>query len=250
VPESEAEPRTAAAADSTTAVPTERSGHGLRAPAPRTRYIGRRFPRPEATTLLHGRGHYVADIDVPGRLDLAFARSPHAHGILTGVRLDAARRLPGVVHAAAAGDLPDLPDVPPSPRSRQPAAMRRPALATDRVRFVGEAIAVVAAEDRYVAADAAELIEIDVEPLPAVLSAAAAVSAYASPLFAAATSGNVSSVREYGSTAEMIDAAFVDAPVIIATTLTNQRVAPVSIEPRGILIRPSHGDTYRIWCSH
>jgi carbon-monoxide dehydrogenase large subunit len=210
------------------------------------RYTGQRLPRFDTVPLLRGLDHYVADIRPPGCLDAAFTRSYLAHGELRMVDVGPALALPGVAYAAAASDLAGgLPDVPRPPRGGQPAEMRRPALARDRVRFVGEPIAVVAAEDRYIAADAAELVEVDLEPLPAVLDPVAAADPDAPRLFDGCD--NVSNLHAYG---DPVDDVLTAAPVVVESRLVNQRVSPLSIEPRGIVVEP-HGDgTYRVWCSH
>jgi carbon-monoxide dehydrogenase large subunit len=197
-------------------------------------------------TLLRGSDRYVADIRPPGCLDVAFTRSYLAHGELRGVDVGPARAAPGVVHAAAAGDLAglDLPDVPRPPRGGQPAAMSRPALARDRVRFAGEAIAVVAATDRYAAADAAELVEVDLAPLPGVLDPVAALEPDAPALFDSC--GNLADTHTYGAPVGDVLAA---APVVVESRLVNQRVSAMSIEPRGIVVEPRDG-AYRVWCSH
>ncbi|HEY7485254.1 MAG TPA: xanthine dehydrogenase family protein molybdopterin-binding subunit [Streptosporangiaceae bacterium] len=209
------------------------------------RYTGHRLPRADTDPLLRGLDHYVADIRPAGCLDVAFTRSYLAHGELRAVDAGPARSVPGVVHAAAAADLPELPDVPRPPRGGQPPQMGRPALARDRVRFAGEAIAVVAAEDRYAAADGAELVEIDLEPLPLVLDPVAAAPAGAPSLFEGC--GNVADVHAYGTPVDDVLAA---APVVVESRLVNQRVSPMSIEPRGIVVEPLSADSYRVWCSH
>ncbi|HZB28643.1 MAG TPA: xanthine dehydrogenase family protein molybdopterin-binding subunit [Streptosporangiaceae bacterium] len=209
------------------------------------RYAGRRLPRPDAWPLLRGAGRFVADIRPPGCLDAAFTRSHLAHGELRGVDVRPALAAPGVVFAAAASDLPGLPDVPSPPRGGPPPAMARPALARERVRFVGEPIAVVAAVDRYAAADGAELVEPDLQPLPAVLDPIAAAEPGAPALFAGCA--NVAAVHGYG---DPVDDVLAAAPVVVGADLVNQRVSAMSIEPRGIVVEPGGDGTYRVWCSH
>ncbi|HEU5160927.1 MAG TPA: xanthine dehydrogenase family protein molybdopterin-binding subunit [Streptosporangiaceae bacterium] len=202
---------------------------------------------PEAGTgpLLRGAGRFVADIRPPGCLDVAFTRSYLAHGELRGVDVRPALGAPGVVFAAAAGDLPGLPDVPFPPRGGQPAQMRRPALARDRVRFAGEAIAIVAAVDRYAAADGAELVEVELEPLPTVLDPVAAAGPAAPALFDGCA--NVAAVHDYG---DPVDDVLAAAPVVVEADLVSQRVSPMSIEPRGIVVEPRGDGSALVWCSH
>jgi carbon-monoxide dehydrogenase large subunit len=208
-------------------------------------YVGRDTGRPEVEDLLRGRWRYLADIRPPGCLDVAFVRSAVAHAKLQAVDVGLAVSAAGVVYAAAAADLPGLPAVPRAPRSKQPAAMRRPALATDRVRFAGEPVAVVVAENRRAAADAAELVKVDLEALTPVLDPAVAARDDAPRLFDGC--GNVSSVRESGAP---VDDVLTEAPLVVETSLASQRVAPMSIEPRGILVQAGVDDAYRVWCSH
>src|ERR1700674_3439921 len=118
-------------------------------------YIGQRVRRREDLALVTGRGRYAGDIRLPGLLYAAVCRSPSPHALLKRTHLDAARSMPGIVGVSAAGALPEtrgpmvdavLPDVH---------VATRPVLATDRVRYVGEPVAVVVATDPYLAADAA-----------------------------------------------------------------------------------------------
>src|SRR5581483_6035227 len=115
-------------------------------------------------------GEYVGDLTLPGMLEVGFARSPHAHARIRQVCLGAARALPGVVAAFTAGDLPEVAEelrgmaMPPGLRVKGSSP-----LATDTVRYVGEPVAVVVAENRYALADALESAEVEYEPLPAVV---------------------------------------------------------------------------------
>lgn len=216
---------------------------GSGAPQPAS-YVGRRMLRPEDGPLLRGAATFVADIARPGRLDVAFVRSWAAHGRLTAVDAAAALGAPGVVAAFTGADLLDVPDVPPVPRSAQPAEMRRRALATDRVRFVGEPVAMVLAGDRYRAEDGADLVAMEIDPLPAVLDPVAATAADAVRLFDGV--GNVAGVREVG---EPCEAELAGSPVVVELTVDNQRLAPMSLEARAILAEPD-GSGLRVWCSH
>ncbi len=131
--------------------------------------IGEAVRRKEDPRLLRGGGRYLPDLTLPGLLHLAFVRSPHAHAAVRAVDATRARRLPGVVAVLAAADLP-LRVIAPEFAGEGYHAAGWPALADDRVRFVGEAVAVVAAADRYLAEDAVEMVEVDYEPLSAVTS--------------------------------------------------------------------------------
>src|ERR671914_706587 len=116
-------------------------------------YIGRSEPRREDMQLVTGASSYVADLAVPGCLEAFFVRSYAAHGRLLGVDAARAQSITGTVGVFAATDLPELPPVPMPTRGAVPVAMERPSLARDKVRFVGELVAVVLAETRAIAED-------------------------------------------------------------------------------------------------
>ncbi|HEV7686124.1 MAG TPA: xanthine dehydrogenase family protein molybdopterin-binding subunit, partial [Acidimicrobiia bacterium] len=138
--------------------------------------LGSSVPRKEDRRLLTGRGRYVSDLVLPGMLHAAFVRSPYAHAMVTGVDASAALAVPGVV-AVVTGDDPSVVGVRITARSELPGYVEtsQPLLAWPKVRFAGEAVAVVVAADRTVAADAAELVEVSYEPLPVVVDAVAAI---------------------------------------------------------------------------
>jgi aerobic carbon-monoxide dehydrogenase large subunit len=149
--------------------------------APEThRFVGRSIPRREDHRLLIGRGQYVADIVLPDMLHVVFVRATLPHARIRGVDLRRAAAAPGVVCALNGADvLSELPPVadnqvslPKKWRVAIPHRIlnpRQPLLATDKVRHVGEAIAVIVAETVQAAQDAAELVEVDLEPLAAVI---------------------------------------------------------------------------------
>src|SRR5215212_6803916 len=133
------------------------------------RYAGARVQRVEDTRLLTGHGTFVDDISRPGMLHACFVRSPFARARINGIDTSAALALPGVHAVFTAADLnpavkeswhavagKDVPDTP------------RPPLAEGEVKFVGDPVALVVAESRYIAEDAIELVEVDYEPLPAI----------------------------------------------------------------------------------
>jgi aerobic carbon-monoxide dehydrogenase large subunit len=151
------------------------------------RFVGRSAPRREDGRLLLGRGRFVADLQLPGMLHVAFARSARAHARIRGVRTERALAMPGVVAILTGADLaPQLAPIA-GMQQRPPKAWRKavehdleipdqPILATGKVRHVGEAIAVVVAADRYVAEDAAAMVEPELEPLPPVAGIDAALA--------------------------------------------------------------------------
>ena len=208
------------------------------------RHIGTSPLRREDEGLVRGDRRFVADLSLPGCLDACFVRSYEAHGVLRSVDGAAAGGLAGVVGVFAAADLPGLPETPFGGRGG-PAEMARPSLALERVRFVGEPVAVVVARDRYAAEDAAELVVVDIESLPAVLDPSLAVAPDAPRLFEG--TDNVAAVREYGAPVDDVLAA---APVVVEATLRNGRLAPTSIEARGILVAPEGDGRLAVWVSH
>jgi carbon-monoxide dehydrogenase large subunit len=146
---------------------------------PLQRYIGAPVARVEDERFVRGRGRYVDDIDLPGQLQAAFVRSIQANARLLVVDVEAARRAPGVHLVLTGADLGALNS--PLPAFVPDGAMANPRtqlpLAVDRVRYVGEAIAVVVADDRYLAEDAAALVEVEYDALPAVVELATASTA-------------------------------------------------------------------------
>jgi len=137
--------------------------------------LGSSVPRKEDLRLLTGRGRYVSDLTLPGMLHAAFVRSSFAHARVNGVEATAALERPGVV-AVLAGDDPKVAGIRITARSEVPGYVEtsQPLLAWPKVRYAGEAVAVVVAEDRATAVDAAELVEVDYEPLPVVVDPVAA----------------------------------------------------------------------------
>src|SRR5579863_10756363 len=135
-----------------------------------TRYFGAPVQRLEDPRLLRGKGNYVDDIDLPEMLHAAVLRSTHARARIVHIDAGAAQALPGVRLVLTANDLGEL--LEPSPLLVPHAALTQPRtqlpLARDEVRYVGEAVAFVVADSRYIAEDALDLIDVDYEPLPVV----------------------------------------------------------------------------------
>src|SRR5690606_15245545 len=132
--------------------------------------LGTRVVRTEDPKFLTHGGEYVEDLAderLTGALHVTFVRSPVAHGRLGGVDATAALGSPGVVAVVTAADIGDLSPIVPG--GRVPKEMVRPFLATNVVRYVGEPVAMVLTEERYQGEDAAELVMVDIDPLPAVV---------------------------------------------------------------------------------
>ncbi len=140
-------------------------------------YIGKPMKRKEDPRLLQGLGRYVDDLRLAGMHHVAFVRSPHAHARILSINTSAARSAPGVLAVFTGEDLRgSVGPVPCAAVIPDMKAATRPVLALDKVRMAGEAVAVVVAADRYAARDAAELVEVDYEPLPAVVDMEKAIT--------------------------------------------------------------------------
>jgi carbon-monoxide dehydrogenase large subunit len=194
------------------------------------RLIGAKVPRVEDRRILTGRGHYVDDLHLPHMLHAAFLRSPLAHGRITSVDTSAARKAPGVVAVFAGDDIKEMSQAVAVPMAAGCKVGEFWALATDKVRFVGDPVAVVIADTRAQAEDAAELIEVEYDPLPAVATYEAALDPSGPPLFEA-LGDNV--IYRSSSSVGDLDAAFAKADRVIELSLHQHRVANVPMEGRG-----------------
>ena len=199
--------------------------------------IGQAVTRREDDRLLTGTGQFVDDLDLPGAAHAVFVRSVDAHGRLRGVDTSAARAVPGVLAVLTGADLlvDDIAPFPGNPSLKNVAGkpMSGPpfhALATDAVRFVGQPLAAVIAETRGAAEEAAAQVFADVEPMPAAITLAQALAPDA-PILWSESPGNVGAVAQYGDVAAC-DAAFAAAAHVVNLTVDNQRLAPVTLEPR------------------
>ena len=200
--------------------------------------IGRPVPRFEDLRLVRGGGRYVDDIVLPGMAFGHVLRSPHAHARIRAIDTTKAKAAPGVLavltgadwQASGFGDLP----VPGGMKLRDGSPMYRPrypALVKDRVRWVGDYVAFVVAETRHQAADAAELIEVDYEPLPAVVSTAQAAEPGA-PRVHDDCKDNISFVYIEGDKAKT-EAAFARADHVVKQRFVINRITAATMEPRG-----------------
>ena len=198
----------------------------------------------EDPRLLAGQGCYLDDIPLPGLRHAAFARSPHAHAALRSVDTTAARAAAGVELVLTGRDLDGLV-APLAPRLEAPGFVGTawPALPTDRVRFVGEAVAVVAASTAYAAADGAALVEVDYDPLPAVPDLETALDPRAARLHPGHAS-NVLFERRGGQ--GDVDRAFAAAAIVLRETFTHARCSAAPLEGRGLIAR-WEGDALTLW---
>jgi aerobic carbon-monoxide dehydrogenase large subunit len=205
--------------------------------------LGRARPRKEDARLVTGQTNWTDNIVLPGMLHMAFLRSPYAHARITSVDVSAAKQLPGVIAAFTGADFADEQGSLPCawPVTEDIVIPNHPPMAVDEVRYVGEAVAVVVARDRYAAADAVEAIEIDYEPLPPVLDMRTALDEGSPKVHEA---GNKSFEWVFGN--GDIDAAFRDAPVVLERTYRQQRLIPCAMEPRAV-VATCVGGEFTIW---
>ncbi|HYM69209.1 MAG TPA: xanthine dehydrogenase family protein molybdopterin-binding subunit [bacterium] len=212
---------------------------------PVPRFVGARVKRVEDPRLLRGQAQYVGDLHLPGLLHLVFVRSPHAHARVRGVETGTARELSGVVGVLTG---PDVAHLAPKPIAIQPPGLRTPPhapLAVNDVRYVGQPVAAVAAVHPYVARDAADLVQVDYDPLPAVVDPERALDPQA-PLVHPALESNLA--FEHGWTDGDVDGAFRRATRVIEGRFVHPRVAAMPLEPRGCVARYD-GHLLTVWMS-
>ena len=213
-----------------------------------TKYVGRPMKRKEDPRLIQGLAHYVDDIQLAGMCHMVVVRSPYAHARIRSVNVSKAKAAPGVVAVltgedvrGAIGPVPcaaQIPDMKPAVRT---------VLATDKVRFVGEPVGVVVASEKYAARDAADLVEVDYDPLPAVVDPEKAI-AKGSPKLYDNFADNVAYRWELEG--GDVAGAFKKADKIIKQRMVNQRLIPMAMEPRGVVADFDPGEPkLTIWTS-
>ena len=198
--------------------------------------IGSAEPRVGGERLASGAGRFVADVRVPGMLEAAVLRSRHAHARVGRIDARRALALPGVRAVLTAADVPDKAVIPhrvPAPDGT--ARYLQPAIARGIVRYAGEPIALVIAEDRYVAVDALALIDVAYEPLPVCATVEAALAPGAPRLFPNTDSNNVAVIRMRVGDA---DRAIGEAPLVIRERFTYPRQTACALETRGLVAVP------------
>ncbi|MHB1211460.1 MAG: xanthine dehydrogenase family protein molybdopterin-binding subunit [Candidatus Nanopelagicales bacterium] len=208
--------------------------------------LGRPIRRKEDARLLHGRTNWTDNIRLPGTLHMAIVRSPMAHARIVKVDVSAALGRPNVVAAYGAAELGDLNAGVPCvwPVTDDIVMPAFPALAVDKVRHVGDCVAVVLATDPYSAADALDAVDVEYEPLPAVIDMEEAVRGD-SALVHDAAANNTCYVYHLGE--GYADAA-ARADVIVRRRFVNQRLIPAFIEPRAVVAAPTGmSDEITIW---
>src|SRR5262252_3566094 len=194
------------------------------------KFIGRSVSRLEDRPLLLGLGRYAADISFPGQLHMRIVRSDVAHGTISSIDAEAARVQPGVHAVWTHADVADIPHIPFRLTGLKPLEpYQQPILAKDVVRYVGEPVAAVFADDPYLAEDAADQVALSIKAFPATLSASEPPGQYEQGL---TTEPGVVQ-KSYGD----VDTAFRNAPATVSLSLSIGRHSGVPIETRGAVAR-------------
>src|SRR5436190_4130452 len=211
------------------------------------RWFGQKLKRQEDPRIIKGIIHYTDDFKPAGMLHCAFTRSPHAHAEIKSIRTDAARELPGVVAVFTAEDMAGIGPVPCAIQMSDLKVPRHSVLATGRVRYVGEPVAVIVAEELYTARDAAELVEVDYEPLPVVTDMEKALGKD-TPYVHEEFKSNQAFTHSLKN--GDVDAAFKKADRVVKQRMVNQRLAPIAMETRGVLAEYLPGENrLTVWSS-
>jgi carbon-monoxide dehydrogenase large subunit len=197
------------------------------------RFVGQAMKRKEDPRLVSGTSTYVDDVVLPGMLHMAVARSIHAHARIKSIDVSKAQKLPGVVAvvtgeevSAHCGPIPCAASIPNMKKAE------RQLLAVGKVRFVGEPVAAVVAENKYIARDAADLIQIDYDVLPAVVNPEKAMDKSSARLYEEHPD-NVA--YNFGFETGNTEEAFKAADVVVKERFVNQRLAPAAMETRGVV---------------
>ncbi len=221
-----------------------------------TSLVGASVKRREDPRMITGTGQYVDDVKLVNMAYMAVLRSPHGHARIRDIRTDAARRALGVLAVLTGSDLKDrLGLVPVAAQLPDMKVPKHYALAVDKVRFVGEPVAAVVAESRYAASDALSLIEVDYEPLPAVIDIEKAVQADAPVLHEELAgekneTGDANVAYRWSLAGGNVEQAFADADVTVSQRMVNQRLAPVPMETRTVAASFQRGaDELTVWSS-
>src|ERR1700722_14171075 len=213
------------------------------APEAKAGEVGQARLRKEDERLITGQTNWTDNITLPGMLHIAFLRSPFAHARIISVDVSAAKNEPGVIAAYSGADFaaeqgsmpcawPVTPDI---------VIPHHPPMAVDEVRYVGEIVACVVARDRYVAADAVSVVDVDYDPLPPVLDIRTALDEGSPKVH---ETGN--KCYEFFMANGDLDAAFRDAPVVLERNYRQQRLIPSAMEPRSV-VASVVGDEFTLW---
>ncbi|HSR50043.1 MAG TPA: molybdopterin cofactor-binding domain-containing protein [Acidobacteriota bacterium] len=215
-----------------------------------TRIFGSGIKRREDPRLITGKALYTDDMVLPRTLHMAVVRSPHAHARIKSIDIRAAKDAPGVMAVFTGQDL-DCEPVPcawlvPDADLKTP---DHPALAKKRVRYVGDGVAVVLAESRYQAEDAAELVEVEYKPLDAVVDPEKATQEGAPRLYGGVPN-NIAFRWVASSGDEEVEKAFEEADVVVSERIVQQRLLPTAMEPRAAMAQYNDASgEMTVWCT-
>src|SRR6266550_956050 len=211
-----------------------------------TKYVGQRLKRTEDPRLIKGLAHYVDDIRLPDTLHVAFVRSVYAHARIKSIDASEALKSPGVVAVYTGKDVAKVGPVPCASALPNLKVPDYRVLAQDKVFFVGHPIAAVVATDAYLARDAVDLVAVDYDDLPAVVDVEEA--AKGGPVIHDGFGDNIAYKLTAGE--GDIDAALATADHVIKQRMVHQRLAPIAMEPRGVLARYFPGEEeLTVWSS-
>ncbi|MGE0821663.1 MAG: xanthine dehydrogenase family protein molybdopterin-binding subunit [Candidatus Binatia bacterium] len=201
--------------------------------------VGTRIKRREDPRLITGQSLYTDDLQLPGMLHMSVLRSPYAHAKINSINVEDAKALPGVVAVLTSADVSEqtgpVPCVAEAPGMKLP---HHPLLAEGKVRYVGEPVAVVVATDRYVARDATDLIDVDYDPLDAIVDPEQA-AAPGSVLLYDDFGDNIAFRSEVPNPA--VEQALKEADAVIKLRIVQQRLAPMAMEPRATVAQWDRG---------
>jgi carbon-monoxide dehydrogenase large subunit len=212
------------------------------------KYFGRAMKRVEDPRLLKGIATYVDDLKLAGMLHAEYVRSPHANAKINSIKTDSAKKLPGVVAIFTGADVNDklgtIPCATPLPGGKSP---DHKVLAGARAYFVGHPVAIVVAETRAIARDALELIDVDYDPLPAVIDPEKALEKN-SPLTHPELGTNIAFT--WSLSGGDVESAFKEADKVLKIRLIHPRLTPMAIEPRGCVASWHAGESsLTLWTS-
>lgn len=212
------------------------------------KYVGKSMKRVEDPRFIQGKGKYVANLHMPEMVYVAIKRSPYAHAKINNINTDDAKALPGVVAVYTGQELVDG-GAGSLPCGFTPPGIKLPPhypLAIDKVRHVGDGVAVVVAESAYVANDALDLIDVDYDPLPAVVDAKATMDEGAAQIHEEVPN-NCSFHWPLGDT-EAVDKALAEADHVVELDLINQRLIPNAMEPRACVAQwDGFSESMTVW---
>jgi len=203
------------------------------------RFVGNPIKRKEDPRLVTGSGRYVDDIKLPNMVYAEFVRSPYAHAKIKSIDVSQAKKLKGVLLVITAEDLKDKIKPLPQVKVEGVKEFKYFPLALHKVRFVGEPVAVVVAEDKYIASDAAELVKVEYEPLKAVTNVEEAIKSDA-PILHEDWGNNIAYHKVEFNVGD-IDRAFNEADIILKEKIKINRIVSAPMEPRAIVAEYDQG---------